>query len=447
MLTGILQALYNMADNIVVGKFSGDTNALAALGSTSSLTNLILNVLMGIAAGTSVVVSQAFGAKQDRLLSRAVHTSLSFSLIAGLIFMTVAFLVSRPGLILMGTKDVLLDSATLYMRIIACGIPATAVYNFSAAILRSVGDSRTPLFILASSGIINVLLNLFFVIVCGMSVDGVAYATIISQYLSAAAAVWILIHRGSESYGVHIKELGIDIKILGRVLRFGIPASIQSSLFGISNVLITSSINVFDKTVISGKTIAGNIEGILYVALNSYLHAAMTATGQNLGAGKPERIRRSVLYCVIQVTTIGIVGGLLILTFGEGVASLFVDPLDPLRDEVIEKAMDQMRILLTTYFLCGIMESLSGSLRGMGYSMTPTIMSIGGVCGIRILWILTAFRLEALHTPSGLFLVYPISWIATALMFLPILIYALSKQKKQTFVDKTGKIPQNNASA
>jgi putative MATE family efflux protein len=419
-----------MADNIVVGKFSGDPNALAAVGSTSSLTNLILNVLMGIAAGTSVVISHAFGAKQDRLLSRAVHTSLSFSVIAGLAFMTVSLLVSRPGLILMGTKDVLLDSATLYMRIIACGIPATAIYNFSASILRSVGDSRTPLFILASSGIINVLLNIFFVIACGMSVDGVALATIVSQYISAAAAVAVLMRRKSESYALRIRELGIDIKILGRILRFGIPASIQSSLFGISNVLITSSINVFDKTVISGKTIAGNIEGILYVALNSYLHAAMTATGQNLGAGKPERIRRSVLYCVIQVMTIGIVGGMLILTFGESVASLFVDTTDPLRDEVIEKAMDQMKILLTTYFLCGIMESLSGSLRGMGYSMTPTVMSIGGVCGIRILWILTAFQLEALHSPQGLFLVYPISWIATSLMFLPILLYALSKQKK-----------------
>lgn len=429
MLTGILQSLYTMADNIVVGKFSGDPNALAAVGSTSSLVNLIINMLIGISAGASIVVSHAYGARQDRMLSRAVHTAMSFSVIGGLAFMLVALLVSRPALALMGTQTALIDSATLYMRIIACGIPALAVYNFAAAILRSVGDSRTPLYILSSSGLINVILNLFFVIICGMSVDGVAYATIISQYLSAAVATGVLIKRGSLSYGLRFKELGIDGTILGRILRFGIPASLQSSLFGISNVIITSAINGFEQAVISAKTIAGNIEGIIYVTLNSYMHASMTAAGQNFGAGKRDRIKKSVLYCLIQVTVIGIVGGCIMLAFGEGLANLFVDPLDPAKDVVIARAMDQMSILLTTYFICGIMESLSGSLRGLGYSISPMVMCIGGVCGLRILWVLTAFRLDTFHTPVGLFTIYPISWAVTSAMLALVLVFALKKRK------------------
>ena len=430
ILTGILQSLYNMADNIVVGKFSGDPTALAAVGSTSSLVNMIINVMMGISAGASIVVSHAYGAKQDSVLSRAVHTAMSFSAILGVAFMTMAIFISRPTLALMGTHLDLLDSATLYMRIICCGIPASAVYNFAAAILRSVGDSRTPLFILASSGLLNVLLNLVFVIVFNMSVAGVALATIISQYISAIVAVAILIKRRRESYGIRPRELGIDTKILGRILRFGIPASIQSSLFGISNVLITTAINGFEQAVISAKTIAGNIEGILYVTLNSYMHVAMTASGQNFGARKPERIKRSVLYCIIQVVAIGIIGGQLMLLFGEPLANLYIDPTDPAREAVLARSMEQMTVLLSTYFLCGIMESLSGSLRGLGYSTSPMIMCIVGVCGIRILWILTAFKLETMHTPTGLFIVYPISWIATSLMLGGTLVYALKRIKK-----------------
>ena len=234
MLTGILQILYNMADNIVVGQFSGDPDALGAVGSTTSLNNLIINFIMGIAGGTGVVVAQAYGAKRDTELSRAVHTSLIFSIFAGIAFGALGILISRPVLTLIGTQPDLIDKAVLYMRIICLGIPALSVYNFGAAILRSIGDSKTPLMLLSSSGILNVILNLFFVIICGMAVEGVAIATIISQYVSATAVLVVLINRRALSYGFSFSKLCFDGGIMKKILRFGIPAGISSSLFSVA---------------------------------------------------------------------------------------------------------------------------------------------------------------------------------------------------------------------
>ncbi len=424
MLTGILQVMYNMADHIVVGQFSGDTLALAAVGSTASLTGLVVNLLVGISAGTGVVVAQAYGAKHNELVSKALHTSITFAAIGGIVFMVIGILVSEPALIAMDTKPELLEKASLYMKIVCCGIPASAVYNFSASALRSTGDSKTPLMILSISGLANVLFNILFVVVFHMTVDGVALATIISQYISAAWVLMVLIIRKNESYALDFKKLGIDKRVLLRVLRYGVPAGIQTSLFSISNILLTSASNVFSNVDISAKTIIGNIDSVAYTTMNSYLHAAMTVTAQNYGAGEYKRINKAFLYSLLQVTVIGIAVGQLILLFSNNLMSLFINSADPNKELILEKGRELLVIMLNTYFLCGIMETLSGSLRGLGYSLTPMLISVGGICGIRILWIYTAFPLEALHTMPGLFLAYPISWAATILMLVIVCVFA-----------------------
>ncbi len=431
MLTGILQVLYNMADNIVVGQFSGDPNALAAVGSTSSLTNLVVNVLMGLGAGSGIVVSHAFGARNDGMLERAVHTAMTFSLIGGITFAAIGLAITEPALILMGTKPELLGGAVLYMQIICLGIPGSAVFNFGATILRSVGDSKTPLYILASTGIINVLLNLVFVIVFKMSIAGVALSTIIAQYLSALILVYILYRRRNENYGLSFNKLGIDKQVLMRILRFGVPAGIQSALFSVSNVIITTAVNTLPTTAISAKTIAGNIEGLLYTALNSYMHASMTFVGQNYGAGKPERIRRSIILSVGQVLILGIVIGQIMLLFGEPLSLMYIDPDDPGRAEVLSYSLDLLKLMLTSYVLCGVMEALAGSLRGLGFSVLPMLVNLIGTCGTRILWVAVFFPMPVFNNIIGVFLIYPISWILTISAHLTVMLICWKKKKRE----------------
>ncbi len=430
MATAILQLIYNMADHMVVGQFSGDPDALAAVGSTSSLTNLIVNLFMGITAGAGVVVARSFGAKDNEMLSRAVHTSMLFAIIGGIIFGMIGFAVSAPALEIMGTKPEILEKATLYMRIICLGVPATAVYNFGATILRSVGDSKTPLFILGASGIVNVILNLFFVILFGMAADGVALATIISQYVSALAVVLILKSKQGEAYSLNFKELKINKKMLALILKFGIPAGIQSSLFSISNVILTSAVNTFPTVLVSAKTIAGNIDGILYCALNSYLHGSMTFVAQNYGAGKPDRVKKSIFTAVVQVIAIGLALGLFMLFIGRDFASVFVEGADPNKDAVLSGVMEMLRVTVVFYFLCGLMETLSGALRGLGNSFAPMLISVGGICGIRILWVSLFFPLEQFNSLAGLYYCYPISWSITALVLGVTLALEWRKSKK-----------------
>ena len=416
MLTGLLQLVYNLADHVVVGQFSGDHNALAAVGSTSSLTNLIVNLFIGITSGAAVVVARNYGAKDYKTLSKAVHTSMLLALFGGIAFSAIGFAVSKPALVLMGTKAEILPKASLYMRIICLGVPATAVYNFGATILRSIGDSKTPLYILASSGLINVGLNIFFVVCCDMSVEGVALATIISQYISALVVVVILNKRKSTPYALDFKKLKIDTKLLILILRYGIPAGVQSSLFGISNVMITSATNTFSTITVSARTIAMNIDGILYTSLNSYLHATTTFVAQNYGAAKPERIRKSIGSAILQVLMVGITLQALILIFSREFANLFIDANDANKEAVISIVLDVLKVTVIFYFMCGIMETLSGALRGLGYSMAPMLMSVGGICGFRILWIFTAFKHPSLHSITGLYRCYPISWSLTVIM-------------------------------
>ena len=431
ILTGILQILYNMADNIVVGRFSGDTLALAAVGSTSSLSNLIINLLMGVAGGSAVVIAQSYGAKELDKLSKAVHTSMLFSVIGGIFFCVLGLVISKPALMLMGTKEHLMDRALLYLRIICLGIPASAIYNFGAATLRSVGDSKTPLYILSSTGLINVLLNLFFVIVCKMSVGGVALATIISQYVSAIVIVTILFARKNAAYSLDMESMGIDLAILKRILSLGLPAGLQGTLFSISNIILTSGINMLPDADISGKTIAINIEGLVYTAMNSYLHASTTFTGQNYGAKKPDRIKKSIIYAVIQVALIGFIGGQIINFFGEPLANLYIDPTDANKEAVLSAALELMNFMLSCYFLCGVMDTLSGALRGLGYSVIPMIISIGAICVLRAIWVWYVFPTERFKSLIGICTVYPISWSlgVISLIIALLIVFRRVKQK------------------
>ncbi len=423
ILTGMLQIFYNMADNMVVGRFSGDELALAAVGSTSSLSNLIVNLLMGIAGGAGVVIAQSYGARDYAKLSRAVHTAVAFSFFGGIVFCVLGLLISGPALSLMDTKDELMSRALLYMRIICAGIPATAVYNFGAATLRSVGDSKTPLLILSLSGLVNVLLNLFFVIVFKMSVSGVALATIIAQYISAVAVITVLVKRKGKPYTLYTEKLKIDRDILKQILRLGLPAGFQGTLFSISNIILTAGINTLPTTDISGKTIAINIEGLVHTSMNSYLHAAMTFTGQNYGAKKPERIKKSIIYAVIQVTVIGFFGGQLLNLFARPLANLYIDANDPNKEAVMEAALELMSFMLAVYFLCGLMDTLSGALRGLGYSMIPMIASIGAICVLRAIWVFFVFPTERFHSLIGIYTIYPISWfLGLATMVIALLI-------------------------
>ena len=429
MLTGMLQICYNMADNIVVGRFSGDPFALAAVGSTSSLSNLIINLLMGIAGGAGVLVAQCYGAKEYEKLSKSVHTSMLFALFGGIFFSVLGLIITKPALILMGTKPELMDSACLYLSIICLGIPASAVYNFGAAVLRSVGDSKTPLFILSSTGIVNVILNIIFVILFGMSVDGVALATIAAQYISAITVVMILFRRKSEIYCLSLEKMKIDKELLGRMLKLGLPAGFQGSLFSISNVIITGGINTLPTEAISGKTIAINVEGIVYTAMNSYLHAAMTFTGQNYGAKKTDRIKKSIIYSIIQVTTIGILGGLLIMLLGQPIINLYIDPSIENSAIVMDYTIELMTFMLTFYFLCGIMDTLSGCLRGLGYSILPMIVSTFAICVLRMIWVIFVFPTERFHTLIGIYTIYPVSWTIGASVLAVILVFVYKRIK------------------
>ena len=444
ILTGLLQVLYNMADNIVVGRYSGEELALAAVGSTSSLSNLIINLLMGIAGGSGVVIAQSYGAKDYKRLSSAVHTSMIFSAIGGVAFCLLGLIVSRPALIIMDTQDELLELAVLYMRIICLGIPATAVYNFGAAILRSVGDSKTPLIILSSTGVLNVLLNLFFVICCKLSVSGVALATILAQYASAIVVVYIIVKRTGEPYAIKRDKLKMDGDILKEILKLGLPAGFQGTLFSISNIILTSGINSLPRTDISGKTIAINIEGLVYTAMNAYLHASTTFTGQNYGAKKPDRIKKSILYAVLQVTIVGFVGGQILLLFGRPLANLYVDPTDPNKELVIEAALQLMRFMLSCYFLCGVMDTLSGALRGLGYSMIPMFVSIGAICVLRAIWVYCFFfPMEKFHTLIGIYTIYPISWSIGLLTLGAVLIVLFKRVKKRLSEPESTALPNN----
>ncbi len=406
ILTGILQLLYNAADIVVVGRFAG-AQALAAVGSTGSLINLLVNVFMGLSVGASVVIARAYGAGDFRAVRTGVHTAITVAAVAGVVVGIIGVVAARPLLTLMGSPEDVIDSATLYVQIYFMGMPANMLYNFGAAILRAVGDTRRPLYYLTIAGVVNVLLNLVLVICFHMSVAGVAIATVTSQVISMALVLTCLI-RTDGAIHLNLKELRINGKQLKEIFRVGLPAGLQGSLFSISNVLIQSSINSFGSIAMAGNSAAGNIEGFIYTAMNSLHQANLTFASQNLGARQYGRVRKVMWVCLGTVAAIGLGMGMLFYAMGPTLLSFYnTDP------EVIRYGMLRLSVIVTTYALCGLMDVMVGQLRGIGYSIMPMIVSLTGACLLRVVWIFTVFA--ANPTLEILYISYPISWAATFL--------------------------------
>ena len=404
MLSGILQLLFNAADIIVVGQFTS-AQAMAAVGSTSSLNNLIVNIFVGLSIGSNVLMARFYGAHNQEGTHTLVHTSILLSLIAGLFLVVLGVALADPLLTLMGTPDDVIDQSVLYMRIVFMGMPALLTYDFGAGILRAIGDTKRPLLYLLISGIINVCLNLFFVIVFGMGVAGVAIATVVSQYVSAFLVIRSMM-KTSSSYRLRIKELRMEKEMLLQILRIGLPAGIQSALFNISNVLIQSSINSFGSIAMAGNTAASNIEGFVYTSMNAVYQASINFTSQNVGAHNTKRITPVLLSCLMIVSIVGISLSTIVEVFDSELLGIYSS--DP---TVISYGISRLHVVCMTYFLCGLMDTACGSIRGLGYSMAPTIVSLTRACRLRILWICTAFQID--RTLFTLYLSYPVSWLVT----------------------------------
>ena len=410
--TGVLQLLFNAADVIVVGKFAGAT-ALASVGATTALINLLVNAFMGISVGVNILVARYLGCRDEARVKKSVHTAFALSFFLGLLVMAGGLTLSTPLLKLMATPEDVLPLSSLYLRIYFTGIPGTIMYNFGAALLRAFGDTKRPMVFLTVSGIVNACLNLFFVIVCGMSVDGVAYATVISQYISLFLVVRYLCRSEGLSH-LELKKIRLHREEAVRMIQIGLPAGLQSTLFSISNVLVQSSVNSFGASVVAANTAAASIEGFIYTAMNSVFHASITFTSQNLGAGKIDRIKKVLGACLTTVLMIGLPLCLICFLFGGQLLSIYVSAADPTYADVIHYGLVRLHRFGSLYFLCGLMEVMCGMVRGLGKSWLPMFVTGVGACLSRIVWIYTVFR--SFHTPEILYLSYPMSWILTLLI-------------------------------
>ncbi len=407
MLSSILQLLFNAADLVVVGRFAANgSSAQAAVGSTGALINLIVNLFLGLSIGTNVSVARYYGAGQQKDTSESVNTSVTVSLIGGVILAVFGFLMAKTFLTWMGSPEEVLPLATTYVKIYFLGMPFNILYNFGSAILRAVGDTRRPLIFLAIAGVVNVVLNVIFVAGFGMDVDGVALATIISQAISATL-VFICLMRAQTAIRFDIHRMHIHADKLIELLRIGLPAGIQSSLFSLSNVLIQSTINSFGTIEITGSSVSSNIEGFIYVSMNSIYQAAISFTSQNVGAHKYRRIRKICLTTVFVVIGVGMLTGGLAMLFRHSLIAIYND--DP---QVMTRAIARLEIIASTYFFCGIMDVLCGMMRGMGSTIVPMVVSLLGACAFRIFWIYCILPFD--KTPSMLYISYPVSWIITA---------------------------------
>ncbi len=407
MLSGVLQLLFNAADIAVAGRFAGK-QALAAVGSTSSLTNLIVNLFIGLSVGANVLVARYYGAGQKEELKSTVQTAVATSVVGGIILIFVGFLVSKPALTLMETPDDVINHSVLYMRIYFGGMPFMMAYNFGSAVLRAVGDTKRPLYFLLIAGVVNVLLNLLFVIVFRMGVAGVAAATVVSQAISAVLVLRCLI-KTDAVYRLVLKGIKIVPDKLVRMVRIGVPAGLQGALFSISNVLIQSSVNSFGSIAMAGNTAGSNLEGFVYTSMNALHQSAISFTGQNYGARQYKRVGRVMLICQVLVVAVGLLLGNAAYLFSGTFLKLYSPD-----QEVIGYGILRMRYICLTYFLCGMMDVAVGVLRGMGYAVMPMLVSLTGACLFRVVWIYTVFQkypfLECLYIS------YPISWALTFLV-------------------------------
>ena len=423
MLTGILQLLFNTADVIVVGRFTGKT-ALAAVGSTGSLINLLVSLFMGLSIGTNVLVARYQGAKDDKAVSETVHTSIALGIVGGLILLIIGVVATRPLLEMMATPEDVIDQSTLYMRILFFGMPLNLILNFGAAILRAIGDTKRPLYYLTIAGVINLFLNIFLVTVFSLGVAGVAIATVISEGVSCGLILLCLKHE-TGAIRLYFNRIKINPSKCIDIMKIGLPAGLQGCIFSISNVLIQSSVNSFGSTVMAGNTAASNIEGFVYVSMNSLHQTCISFTSQNFGAGKFKRIKKVLINCLVIVAITGLVLGNSAYFFGKYLLSAYNNEA-----EVLSYGLIRLSIISTMYFLCGLMDVMVGAMRGIGYSILPMIVSLVGACGLRIVWIYTVF--VKFRTLDILFISYPVTWTITFLSHL-VCYYIVTRKYKDKF--------------
>ena len=409
ILTSVLQLLFNAADLVVVGRFCGSIS-VAAVGATGSITNLIVTLFIGLSVGAGVTVAHALGGREDQAVHNTVHTAIPLALLSGIFLTVVGIVSSRSLLQMMGTPETVLPLSAVYMQIYFAGITFTMLYNFCAAILRAAGDTKSPLVYLTFSGVVNVVLNLIFVTVLHMNVAGVALATTISQAISALLVMRALMLR-TDACKLDLKKMRFHRQQLMKMIRIGLPAGMQSSLFAISNVMIQSSVNSFGDIFMSGNAASGNIEGFVYVSLNAFHQTAVNFIGQNSGARQYKRITKTLWICLACCVVVGLSLGTLIWSFGPQLLSVYITD----SAEAIGYGMIRMTYIALPYFLCGLMDVSTGALRGLGSSFTPMLISVLGVCGIRIFWISTLFQLPQFHTPQFLYSSYAFSWTVTFL--------------------------------
>ncbi len=407
MLSGVLQLMFNAVDIIIVGKFSG-SQALAAVGSTTALINLFVNLFIGISLGANVLAARFYAAKRDREMSETVHTAIALALISGIIMIFVGLFLSKWALELMGTPDDVIALSTLYMRIYFLGMPFFMLYNYGAAILRAVGDTKRPLLFLVIAGVVNAGLNMVLVIVFDLSVAGVAIATVISQMISCILVLRCL-WKSETSYQLRFSKLQIKTVYLKQIFQVGVPAGIQSTVINFSNVLLQSSVNSFGSIAMAGYTAANNIFGFLYVIVNAVTQACMSFTSQNYGVSKWKRMDRVLINCMILSIAITLVLGTGVYVFGDHILRIYTSD-----EQVIQRGVEVLLYTTVTYFLCGLMDLFPGAMRGMGYSMVPMILSIIGTVGMRIFWIYWVFPSH--RSLDILFISYPASWLLTIVL-------------------------------
>ena len=420
-ITSVLQLAFNAVDIIVVGKFTGH-HALAAVGATGPVINLLVTMFMGISIGASVIMGQNVGARDFKNARDTLHTAIGISILGGILVLFAGIFTAMPLLRLMQTPPEVIELAGEYLKIYYIGMPGFMVYNFGAALLRAIGDSRRPMYFLTISGIFNVICNLIFVIVFKMGVAGVAIATTISQYIAAALIVASLLKAdGYMKLSFDKIRISKD-KALG-MMKIGLPAGFQGALFSISNILIQSGINSFGSVVMAGNTAAGNLEGFVYMGMNAVYQTSLSFTSQNMGAKQYDRVKKIFWTCVGVVIGVGLVLGVGAWLLGDKLLRLYTD-----EPEVIKYGVERLGVVSATYFLCGIMDTMVGGLRGMGYSITPMIVSLTAVCILRMIWIATIF--QSIHTPVVLYLSYPVSWTIAAIGHYVNYLYAMKKLDK-----------------
>lgn len=423
ILTGVLQLLFNAADLMIVGRFCGSIY-VAAVGATSSIINLITNLFIGLSVGAGVSVAHAIGAGRKEELQKTVHTAMPAAFISGIVLTVIGVSLARVFLGLMKTPDDVIGYSSLYMKIYFCGMVSSMVYNFGAAILRAAGDTKSPLIYLTLAGVVNVALNVFFVMAFNMNVEGVALATILSQTLSAVLVVLALMRR-TDDCKLELRKMQIYKHPLIKMVRIGIPAGIQGSLFAISNVIIQSAFNSFGTAAISGGAAAGNIEGFSFVAMNAVHQAALNFSGQNMGAKKYDRVAKTMWIGMGIVTVLGLALGIFTVMFARPLLGIFITD----SAEAIELGIIRLTYICLPYFVCGLMDVSSGVIRGMGSSLAPTIITVLGVCGVRLTWIYTLFRLPQFHTLESIYIAYIVSWVVTWLAQM-VLYFILRKNQK-----------------